>query len=237
MKKTLLACCMMIVTSLAWAQDKLPGNPAVVPSTKGEVLEVTDVDNFTYLLLKTPNGETWAAVRKAPVKKGDTVTVENATVMTNFESKTLKKSFPTILFGSLAGASGGAAADHSMAAAHAGAAKPEIDLANISVPKASGPNARTVAEINTQSAALKDKPVVVAGKVVKFNPDIMGKNWVHLRDGTGTEADKTNDILVTTKAEVKAGDIVTFSGTVRTDKDFGSGYIYKVMVEDGKTTP
>ena len=63
MKKTLLACCMMIVTSLAWAQDKLPGNPAVVPSTKGEVLEVTDVDNFTYLLLKTPNGETWAAVR------------------------------------------------------------------------------------------------------------------------------------------------------------------------------
>ena len=124
-----------------------------------------------------------------------------------------------------------------MAAAHAGAAKPEIDLANISVPKASGANARTVAEINTQSAALKDKPVVVAGKVVKFNPDIMGKNWVHLRDGTGTEADKTNDILVTTKAEVKAGDIVTFSGTVRTDKDFGSGYIYKVMVEDGKTTP
>ena len=153
MKKTLLACCMMIVTSLAWAQDKLPGNPAVVPSTKGEVLEVTDVDNFTYLLLKTPNGETWAAVRKAPVKKGDTVTVENATVMTNFESRTLKKSFPAILFGSLAGAPGGAAADHSMAAAHAGAAKPEIDLANISVPKASGANARTVAEINTQSAA------------------------------------------------------------------------------------
>ena len=105
------------------------------------------------------------------------------------------------------------------------------------MPKASGPDARTVAEINKQSAALKDKPVVVAGKVVKFNPEIMNKNWVHLRDGSGTDADKTNDILVTTMAEVKPGDIVTFSGTVRTDKDFGAGYVYKVMVEDGKTTP
>ena len=228
---------MMIAACLAWAQDQLPGNPATVASTKGEVLEVTDVENFTYLLLKTPNGEAWAAVRKAPVKKGDTVTIENATVMTNFESKTLKKSFPTILFGTLAGAPGVSAAEHSMAAAHAGIAKPEVDLTNISVPKASGPDARTVAEINKQSAALKDKPVVVAGKVVKFNPEIMNKNWVHLRDGSGTDADKTNDILVTTMAEVKPGDIVTFSGTVRTDKDFGAGYVYKVMVEDGKTTP
>lgn len=237
MKKALLSVCMMIAASVAWAQDKLPGNPASVAATKGEVLEVTDVENFTYLLLRTPGGETWAAVRKAPVKKGDTVTVENATVMTNFESKTLKKTFPRILFGTLAGAPGGAAADRSMAAAHAGIAKSEVDLTNISVPKASGPEARTVAEINTQSAALKDKAVVVSGKVVKFNPDILEKNWVHLRDGTGSDADKSNDILVTTKAEVKPGDIVTFRGIVRTDKDFGSGYVFKVMIEDGKTTP
>ena len=40
-------------------------------------------------------------------------------------------------------------------------------------------NARTVAEILTKTAELKDKPVVVSGKVVKYNPGIMGKNWIH----------------------------------------------------------
>ena len=107
----------------------------------------------------------------------------------------------------------------------------------IKVKKAESSDGRTVAEVYAQRKELKGKKVAVRGQVKKVSPAIMGKNWVHLRDGTGTEADKTNDILVTTKAEVKAGDIVTFSGTVRTDKDFGSGYIYKVMVEDGKTTP
>jgi hypothetical protein len=60
----------------------------------------------------------------------------------------------------------------------------------------------------------------------------MGKNWIHLRDGTGAEADRTNDVLVTTLDEVKLGDVVTLKGTVRTDRDLGSGYSYKVLVED-----
>jgi hypothetical protein len=100
------------------------------------------------------------------------------------------------------------------------------------VPKASGANARTVAEIITRSAELRDKPVVVRGKVVKYNPEIMGKNWIHLRDGSGSAAEGTNDILVTTANQTKVGDTVTVKGTVRTDKDFGSGYAYNVLIED-----
>ena len=60
----------------------------------------------------------------------------------------------------------------------------------------------------------------------------MGKNWLHLRDGSGAEADKTNDLLVTTKCAVRLGDVVTASGVVRLDKDFGAGYSYKVTLED-----
>lgn len=119
-----------------------------------------------------------------------------------------------------------------MAAAHSGMAKPPADMANVKVPKASGANARTVAEILTKSAELKDKPVSVRGKVVKYNEEIMGKNWLHLRDGSGAEADKTNDLLVTTKSAARPGDVVTVNGVVRLDKDFGSGYSYKVMLED-----
>jgi hypothetical protein len=61
----------------------------------------------------------------------------------------------------------------------------------------------------------------------------MGKNWVHLRDGSGT-AGKDNDITVTTGDRVAVGDVVTAKGTVRVDKDFGAGYAYPVIVEDAK---
>jgi hypothetical protein len=67
---------------------------------------------------------------------------------------------------------------------------------------------------------------------VKFNSGIMGKNWLHVRDGTSSAADNTNDLLVTTTAPAKVGDVVTVKGVVHTDRDFGSGYAYKVLLED-----
>jgi hypothetical protein len=103
---------------------------------------------------------------------------------------------------------------------------------DVHVPKASGDNARTVAEIMAKAAELKEKPVLVSGKVVKYNAGIMGKNWIHLRDGSGSEKDGNNDILVTTGSQTKVGDVVTVKGIVRTDKDFGAGYAYKVLIEE-----
>jgi hypothetical protein len=76
----------------------------------------------------------------------------------------------------------------------------------------------------------------VRAKVVKFTPAILGKNWIHVRDGTGTQADGTNDVLVTSQAEAKVGDVVLIKGIVRTDVDLGSGYAYKVLVEDATLT-
>jgi hypothetical protein len=73
---------------------------------------------------------------------------------------------------------------------------------------------------------------VVRGKIVKYNPAIMNKNWLHLRDGSGSAADGSNDILVTTVAEAKLGAVVTIKGIARTEKDFGSGYAYKVIIEE-----
>jgi hypothetical protein len=105
------------------------------------------------------------------------------------------------------------------------------------VTKATGANARTVAEVVTKSADLKDKQVRVRGKVVKYSAAIMGKNWIHLRDGSGSDADNTNDILVTSAAPVKLGDVVTVAGVVRVNKDFGAGYIYKVLIEDATIQP
>lgn len=117
-----------------------------------------------------------------------------------------------------------------------GSAMGAADLGDINVSKAPGQNAYTVAEIIGQSASLKDKQVVVRGKVVKFSPGIMDKNWIHLRDGSGNTASKNNDLVVTTKDEAKVGAVVTIKGIVRTNKDFGHGYNYDVLIEDAKVT-
>jgi hypothetical protein len=230
--KNWLAVIVMAVSLGAWAAEK----PAAAPSAaviKGEVLEVLDADAFTYFRLKTAEGELWSAVAKAPIKVGTQVTVENATPMKDFKSKSLNRTFSLVYLGNLPGtAAGPAMGGDSLAAAHSGVVKPSVDLNNIKVAKATGANARTVAEVLGKGAELKDKPVLVRGKVVKYNEDIMGKNWVHLRDGSGSESDKTNDLLVTTKSATRVGAVVTVKGTVHTDRDLGSGYFYKVLVED-----
>jgi predicted small lipoprotein YifL len=107
--------------------------------------------------------------------------------------------------------------------------KSEVDLTGIA--KAEG--GKTIEEVFNEMAALADSKVVVRGKVVKVNPGIMGKNWLHVRDGSG--ADGTNDLTVTTMAELpKIGDTVLVTGTVALDQDFGMGYQYAVILQDAE---
>ena len=225
MMKLLLAA-LLFVNAGGWAA----GTAAQARSVKGEVLEVREADPYTYLRLRTKEGEIWAAVNKAPATKGAQVTIENASVMTNFESKALKKTFDRIIFGTLAGAAAGAApASSDTSRMHQGTPQsPET----AKLPKAQGPDARTVAEIITKRVELKGKPVMVRGRVVKFTANVMGKNWVHLRDGSGSAKDGSNDILVTTKEQAQVGNVVVARGVVRTDVDLGSGYTYKVLIEN-----
>ena len=237
MKTLLVALASLLAVHAAWAAGDAA--PPVAPPVKGEVLEVLDTDAFTYMRLKTAKGETWAAVSKAAVKKGEQVTIDNPTVMQNFQSKSLQRTFDTIVMGRLAGAPGAPAAAMAAGAPHAGvdmsqfhggAGKaPDVEIGKVA--KAEGANGRTVAEVYANRVALKDKPVAIRAKVVKVNAGVMGKNWVHLRDGSGSAADGSNDLLVTSKDEPKVGDLVVAKGTVKTDVNLGSGYAYKVLVE------
>lgn len=223
---------LMLCASVGWS-----ATPSAVPALtmiQGEVLEVREVESYTYLRLKTRAGEIWAAVAKVSVKKGVSVVVENAQQMNNFESKSLKKTFPVIFFGNLAQPKlSNTESAAQMASARASSPKAEAVL-DAKVSKATGPDAHTVAELVAKVSDLKDKTVVLHAKVVKYNPGIMGKNWAHLRDGSGSAADNTHDILVTTQEPVKVGDVVTFKGMLRKDKDFGSGYMYQVLIEEAK---
>ena len=107
----------------------------------------------------------------------------------------------------------------------------EVDLTGIA--KAEG--GKTVAEVFAEKDALAGQPVTFRGKVVKTNPDIMGKNWLHVRDGSGEEG--TNDLTITTAGTLpNVGDTVVVTGNVTLNKDFGMGYAYDVLVEDAQVT-
>jgi hypothetical protein len=117
---------------------------------------------------------------------------------------------------------------HPMPAPEEGA---PVDVSGIA--KADG--GKTVAEVFAEKDALAGKQVTLRGKVVKSNTGIMGKNWIHVRDGSGAEG--TNDLTVTTvTAQPNVGDTVVITGPVSLNKDFGMGYQYDVIVEDAQVT-
>ena len=198
----------------------------------GEVLEAKSVEGYTYLRLKTANGEMWAAVPTVAVKPGERVTLADPMVMENFESKSLKRRFDRIVFASVA--SNEAAGTSAPAAAPHGTAPQAAPAPVGKVAKATSADAKTVAEVVAGKSSLKDKSVTVRGQVVKVNSGILGKNWLHLQDGSGKAADGSDDLIVTTTDAAAVGDVVTIAGTVRTDVNVGSGYAYAVLVETAK---
>jgi predicted GTPase len=101
----------------------------------------------------------------------------------------------------------------------------------VKVEKAAGPDAYTVSEIHEKVAALNEKTAVVKGQVIKVSSGILGKNWIHLQDGTGDASLGTNKLVTTSDDLPAVGDVVTMKGTVHLDKDFGAGYKYHVIME------
>lgn len=113
-----------------------------------------------------------------------------------------------------------------------GSEKAVVPFAELEVAKADGDNAYTVSELFAQGEGLDGQAVRVKAQVVKFSPAIMGRNFIHLQDGTGSESDRTHNLVATSQENVEVGEIVTIEGTLAANKDFGAGYTYLVILED-----
>ena len=197
---------------------------------RGSVQEKIDVNQYSYLRIAAPSGEVWAAVPKTGVAVGETVTVSGAMWMENFKSETLSRTWPRIAFGVLQNDAAPSPKPRGAGMfAEAAASAPSED---VKVAKAPGAQGRTIADIYTQRGQLKERPVSVRGKVVKATNGVLGKNWLHLRDGSGQGA--TADLAVASTQTAGVGDTVLITGIVRLDRDLGSGYHYDVIVEDAK---
>lgn len=230
-------------------------------AVQGKVLETIDAASYTYVNVDTGGATQWVAVPETELEVGQEVSFESGMEMKNLESKTLGRTFDSVIFsrGEMAsGADVPAAAEGSAgsfedalreetagpAAAHAdmpadmpisgGSMAAIVPSSDVQVEKAAGENAYTVGELHDKRNELDNQKVLVRGKVMKVSSMIMGKNWVHIQDGTGDAGKNTHDLVVTTMAEPEKDAVVVVEGTLHADRDFGAGYRYDVIIEDAE---
>ena len=246
------------------AAPAAPAEPAAqAPPIRGKVVETMDAAGYTYVNVETATGSVWAAIPESTVEVGKEITLAGGMEMKNFESKTLGRTFDSVIFSSGVLPMGGdtapptAAADAPPAAggdsfaaamqeeagqqpamgnapASGGSAAAIVPSNEVKVEKAEGQNAYTVGELYAKKGELNGQTVQVRGKVVKVSKMIMGKNWLHLQDGTGDPNTSSHDLVVTTMAEAEKDAVVVVEGALHADKDFGSGYRYDVIIEDAQ---
>ena len=223
-------------------------NPALAAAVhagmiRGTVLETMDAAGYTYVLLDTAKEQRWVAAQQTPVAVGDIVQTKQGMVMQQFTSQSLSRPFEVISF---------SAALQNLSATTLPAGNPATALppghptttpapatdrtmvADLAV--APVEEGKDIAWVHANKDSLADQPISLRGKVVKYNANILGTNWLHIRDGSGTAAEATNDLLVTSSAEAVVGDTVVVTGKIVLDKDFGAGYSYPVLMEDAGLT-
>jgi hypothetical protein len=219
-----------------------PTQPAAPSGITGAVVETMNAAGYTYVQVDDGKEKIWAAAPQFSVSVGDQVMVPEGMAMHNYHSQSLDRDFPVVYFvESVLNASNPAAAapmspDMQMPEGHppiSGAEVPSaVDLTNVA--KVDG--GLTVAEIYNGKADLSGKEVTLRGKVVKFSPQIMGTNWIHLQDGTGDQASGSNDLTITSSMQVKVGETIVATGPLTLDKDFGYGYKYDLIMENAAIT-
>lgn len=190
------------------------------------VKEAVNAQNYTYIMVEENDKEYWIAVPQMEVKEGDVLYYSRSMEMKNFNSKALNRTFESVLF----------VDDISKTPAP----KPEVvehpkvnstQKQNVTVqPLKDG---QTIEQVYNTKESLAGKTVRVRGMVTKYNPDIMGMNWIHIQDGTGTQ---NFDLSVTSKDKAELGKLIIVEGVVSLNKDFGSGYSYDLIVENAKVT-
>jgi predicted small lipoprotein YifL len=196
---------------------------------KAVVKEVLNAGGYTYLNVTEKRKDTWLAVPGMKAAKGDKLSYSGGMEMNDFHSKELDRTFPSILFLEGVVMESGIAANSGLNAPSTGSAI-KIEKVNITLEPVEG--CISIANLLETKLELSGKSVKIKGIVTKFNPEIMGKNWIHIQDGS--EFKGTFDLTITTAAQVMVGDTATFEGKITLKKDFGYGYFYEVIMEDGK---
>jgi hypothetical protein len=231
MKLNLLILLTAITMLVMSCQTKNKAKENLAPNVhKITAEEVIQSSNYTYVRVTEDGKESWIAIARQEVETGKNYYFEPSIEMQNFTSKELKRTFPSILFVSKFSDKPIVAAEPFTVADQPKGKQPAVAKEGLIIKSAEG--GITIAELYSKKDAYAGKTVKIKGEVVKYSPEIMGKNWIHIQDGTKNNEDF--DITITSAAATKVGDTVTFEGVVALKKDFGAGYFYEVIIEDAK---
>ena len=230
MRKFLMLMGVVCFMGVSCVQNKNPQQmQSVVQPVTQKLFEVTEVihgGSYTYLNVTENMTDRWVAVSKQEVNKGDVYYYDEALQMNNFHSKEIDRTFETIYF--VNQISKTALTQNPMGGMPAHTGKVETKSAEINLNKKEGE--LTIANLFLKKAEFTSQEFEIRGIVVKVNEQVMGKNWVHIQDGT-KNADSF-DLTITTQENVEVGNEVIFKGKLTLDKNFGSGYFYDVIMED-----
>ena len=192
-----------------------------------QVEEKMDASSYSYLKVNENGNSYWIAVPTMDVKPGEKIYFSKSMEMKDFKSETLGKTFESVLF----------VDDASKDAMGQDVASPHSKIStgkDVSIKVEPLKDGYSVEQIYSKKSSLVNKVVKVKGIVVKINKDIMNTNWIHIQDGTGK--DGTHDLLVTSDTVPEVGQTIIAEGKVISDKDFGAGYFYSVLLENSKIT-
>jgi hypothetical protein len=216
-------------------------NNSISEFTTVKVKEVEQVGNYTYLLVKGKGPEYWVAVTSMEAAAGETYYYQGGLLMEDFRSQELDRTFESVLFldaiypgtppNSNVNVSQVSGGDQPLAGAKQGdtpGSRTVVEKSDVKVESVEG--AITIAELFADPGAYEGKKIRVTGMVVKFNPQIMDRNWVHLQDGT--EHEGRFDLTATSFENFESGHTVTLEGILALNRDFGYGYSYELLLEN-----
>jgi len=214
-----------------FSDEENPSSEATLPVTNEvhtvEVLEVLPTSKYVYLRVDEKGEEFWIATSKKEVNVGEKYFYKNGILKTNFESKEHNRVFDKVyLVANIVAANHGAEQTTTMSQV-----KEKASIETTPIQQVEG--SIKISELVNNKAKYKGKEVQITGKCTKLNPNIMGRNWIHLKDGSMDEF----DLVITSDQPVPEGHVVTMKGIVILDKDFGAGYKYDLIIEMGEIVP
>ncbi len=202
--------------------SNVPEIGADVHSVKA--LETIEASRYVYIRVQENDEEFWVATLKQPIEIGKTYHYHGGLLKTNYQSKEHNRVFDKIyLVSNLIGA------DHSAGQLEHSTSSAQTPVSQAhTVTKVDVKGSVKIKDIIANSEKYEGKVIQVSGKVVKLNANIMGRNWMHLQDGSKDGY----DFVVTSNQMIPEGGVVTLAGVITLKKDFGAGYFYDLLMED-----
>jgi len=201
------------------------GNQSTSEFTTVTVKEVEQVAAYTYLLVKGKGPEYWVAAPTMKAQPGEKYKYQGGMLMEDFYSKDLDRTFEKVVFLDALFPEGATSPN---AQELTPGSKTVIEKSDVSIDKVEG--VVSISAIFADPESYEGKSIKVRGEVVKFNPEIMNKNWAHLQDGS--EFDGKFDLTFTSDESFEVGSVVTVEGVLALNLDFGYGYSYEVLLEN-----